>query len=135
MKPRIAYGSSLAGKRGREENRPPAGERAHCAGKFGADVTAQRRVDLLEQDGGALRPARGERAAHNPARRPFRPGARVEVQRNYLRVGAGAGIEENGNLSRAAKERRGAVGGAGEIVCEDQDSGQPAKRIFSAARA
>ncbi|MFY9315497.1 MAG: hypothetical protein WAO95_08060, partial [Burkholderiales bacterium] len=96
-------------------------ERAACRRELGGDVPAQRRVDLLEQNGGAPGAARSERTAHDAARGAFLPAARIEVDRYDLRGAAGMRAEQDRDFARAAEEGRGAVGGAGQVIGEDQD--------------
>jgi hypothetical protein len=41
-----------------------------------------------------------------------------------LRRGAGTRVEQDRDLARPAEEGRGAVGGAGQVVGENEDPGQ-----------
>jgi hypothetical protein len=87
-------------------------------------VPAQRRVNLLVEDVRAPCAARGERAAHDRARGALRSAARVEIDGHDLGVGARARIEQHDDLARAPEEGCRAVGGAGQVIGEDEDATQ-----------
>ena len=123
MQSGVAHDAALRWERGREQHRPSPQGRAN-RGELGGNMAAQRRVDLLEENTGALCAARCERPAHDAARSAFRPAAGVEIDRHDLCLCPGARVEQNSNLARAAEEGRGAVRGAGQVIRKDEDARQ-----------
>ena len=124
VQPRVAHDPPLGGKGGREQHGPFAGNRAAGAGKLGGDMSAQRGIDLLEQDPGAPCGTSRKCSSHDGACGPFSPGTRVEIKRHDRAARRHARVERDRDVPGAAEEGRGAVGGAGEVVSEDQDAGQ-----------
>ena len=87
-------------------------------------MTAEGCIDLLEKAVGAVRRARCERLAHDRARGALGARARIEVDRADTASRLLSFIQGNQNPGRAAQERGGGVGRAGEVVGENQDPGQ-----------